>query len=70
MVTEEQRKDRDGGAKQLSIICQGGEGGQRERGRLLSLLQVKIYSIFSECESRWRHWQKNALNSGGEFIIE
>lgn len=68
-MTEEQRKDRDGGAKQLSIICQGG-GRKRERGRLLSLLQVKIYSIFSECESRRQHWQKNALNSGGEFIIE
>lgn len=31
MVMEEQRKDRDGGAKQLSIICQGGGGAGKGR---------------------------------------
>lgn len=48
----------------------GGTGEAGEAERLLSLLQVKIYFVFIGCESRRWHWQKNALNSGREFIIE
>lgn len=57
---------RGGGA----VVYNLSRGEEEWAERLLSLLQVKIYFVFSGCEGRRWHWQKNALNSGREFIIE
>lgn len=60
------RRRREGGEAVVYNLSRG-EGWAE---RLLSLLQVKIYFVFSGCENRRWHWQKNALHSGREFIIE